>query len=212
VPLFLLPLVTHRLIADERAFGKETGVAYLRATAEAWALRTGKGEPLPSGAVGAGPPVVVAEVDARGRDVATGEAFPKDGRCFGESVLGTRRVRTTWPGDVGRGQARVRKLARLEGLAYAGSAVLFLLGAVALLREIRRARRAAQEQVDYVAAVSHRLKTPLTSISLCAELAQAGRLDERRKEESAQTIVDEATKLNAIVDEVLAHVREMRRG
>jgi len=34
VPVSLLPLVMHRLIAEERAFGRETGQAYLRAAAE----------------------------------------------------------------------------------------------------------------------------------------------------------------------------------
>ena len=211
-PVALLPLVTHRLIVDERAFGRETGRACLRATAETWAVRLSHGTALPTEAVGEAPSVVVAEVDAAGRAVATERPFPEDARCFGEAVAGGRRVRAAWRGAVGRGQVRVRQLVRLEGLAYAGSFVLFLLGAFALLRELRHARRSARTQADYVADISHRLKTPLTSISLCAELTKSGRLDERRKEESARTIVDEAAKLSAILDDVLAHVREMRRG
>jgi len=209
VPVAMLPVVTHWLIADERAFGRETGIAYLRATAEAWSLRLERGQALPSGPVGKGPAAIVAEVDAKGRDLATARLFPNDARCFGEALSGGRRVRATWPGDVGRGQARVRTLVRLEGAAYAGAVLLFLSGVIALLREVHRARKAAREQVDYVADVSHRLKTPLTSISLCAELAKTGRLDERRQEESRQTVLDEAAKLSVIVDEVLAHVKEM---
>lgn len=211
-PIILLPIVTHRLIVDERTFGKETGVAYLRASAEVWAERLAQGEKLPSEPVDANPSVAIAEVDATGHDVETGRPFPNDARCFGEAVKGNRRVRATWPGVVGRGQARVRKLVRLEALAYAGAAFLFLLGVVALLREIRRARKAARAQMDYVADISHRLKTPLTSISLCAELARSGRLDAQRMEETKQTVIDEAAKLGVIVDEVLSHVREMRRG
>jgi len=211
-PVFLLPVATHRLIVDERTFGRETGLAYLRTAAETWAMRAHAGEALPHGPVGDEPAVVVAEVDAAGRSVATGDPFPTDGRCFGEAVKGSRRIRATWPGEVGRGQLHARRLVRLEGAAYAGASILFLLGMFALLREILRARQAARDQVDYVADISHRLKTPLTSISLCAELAKAGRLDEGRLEESKQTVIDEASKLSAIMDEVLAHVREMRRG
>jgi len=211
-PVVLLPIVAHRLIAEERDFGRETGRAFLRATAETWAARVANGESLPTGNVGADPAVVVDEVDASGRSVSSGLRFPSDARCFGEAVTGVRRVRATWPGAVGRGQLRARRLCRLEGLTYAGTSVFFLLGVIALLREVRRARKAAREQVDYVAGISHRLKTPLTSISLCAELAEDGRLDERRQAESRQTIIDEASKLGAILDEVLAHVREMRRG
>jgi len=212
MPVILLPLVTHRLIVDERAFGRETGQAYLRATAATWAERLAQGAALPAGATGGEPPVIVAEVDAKGRDVVTGRLFPADTRCFGEVAKGHRRVRATWPGEVGRGQLRVHRLTRLEGLAYASASVLFLLGVTALLREIRHARKATRKQADYVADISHRLKTPLTSISLCAELAKAGRLDERRQEESRQTVIDEVAKLSAIVDEVLAYEKEMRRG
>jgi len=211
-PVVLLPVITHRLIVDERTFGRETGVAYLRATAETWAGRLAQGETLPKEPVGPAPAVVVAEVDAAGRSVASGRCFPADARCFGEAAQGGRRVRATWPGEVGRGQMRARRLNRLEAFSYAGASALFLLGVLALLREIRRAQREARAQVDYVSDISHRLKTPLTSISLCAELAKAGRLDEDRQEESKQTIIEEASKLNVIVDEVLAHVREMRRG
>jgi len=212
VPVCLLPAVTHRLIVAERSFGRETGQAYLRATAEAWADRLGRGEPLPAGAVGPAPAVAVAEVDAAGRLRSSGRPFPADSRCFGEARAGDRRVRATWPGDVGRGQAHARRLSVLEQAVTVVFFALVFAGFLALLRELLRARAATRRQVDYVADISHRLKTPLTSISLCAELAQAGRLDERRREESTQTIVAEASKLGAILDDVLAHVKEMRRG
>lgn len=217
VPLCLLPLALHRLIEDERDFGRETGQAYLRATAEAWAARLARGESLPPDAVGPAPAVLVAEVDGAGRAVGTGARFPPDGRCFGEAAVAatgeaTRTVRATWPGAVGRGQAHVRRLSARERAAVAVSYALLLVGIGALARELLRARAASRRQMDYVADISHRLKTPLTSISLCAELANAGRLGERRREESAQTIVAEAAKLNALLDEVLAHVKEMRRG
>jgi len=216
VPTCLLPVVTHRLIVDERTFGKETGVAYLRATAELWALRAAQGESLPEGEVGPAPAVLVAVVDEAGRKIGSRECFPADGRCFGASPVkagpAKRFVRATWPGAVGRGMAHRRKLNMLEKTVAVVFIALLVIGVNALGRELVHAQAAARRQVDYIADISHRLKTPLTSISLCAELAKSGRLDVRRQEESKQTIVDEAAKLDAIVDEVLTHVREMRRG
>jgi len=216
VPVCLLPFVTHRLIVDGRDFGRETGQAYLRATAEAWALRAERGEALPKGEIGPAPSVLVALVDEAGRKVGTGVRFPSDDRCFGEAPVKSgpakRLVRATWPGPVGRGQSHQRRLNMLEKGVAVVFIVMLVVGVNALGRELVRAKEAARRQVDYIADISHRLKTPLTSISLCAELAQAGRLDERRKEESARTIAAEASKLSAILDEVLAHVREMRRG
>ena len=204
--------MTHRVISGERQFGREMGLAYLRATAETWADRLSLGEKLPTEPIVSNPLVLLAEVDERGCRVGSQTPFPSDMRCFGEAVRGSCRVRATWPGEMGRGKIHARKLFLLELITCCGAGVLFLVGVIALWCEVRRERKVAREQIDYVAGVSHRLKTPLTSISLCAELAKTGRLDTRRQEESRQTIIDEATKLNAIVNEVLDHVKDMRRG
>jgi len=217
VPTCLMPVVTHRLIVEERSFGKETGIAYLRATAEMWARRAAGGESLPEGEIGLAPAVLVAVVDETGRKIGSRECFPADGRCFGESPVASvgpvkRFVRATWPGSVGRGMAHRQKLNMLEKVVAVVFVTLLVIGISAFGRELVRVRAAARRQVDYIAEISHRLKTPLTSISLCAELAKTGRLDAQRQEESKQTIIDEVTKLNEIVDEVLTHVKEMRRG
>jgi len=155
-------------------------------------------------------------VDGTGKALGTGVGFPADGRCFGEAEAKvgrkTRRVRVTWPGPVGRSQAHAQRLDWLERAAFGVSYALALVGFVALLRDLARARAAARRHVDYVADVSRRLKTSMTSILLCAELVKDGRLDDQRKKDSAETVVAEASRLNAILDEVLARVKVMRRG
>lgn len=62
------------------------------------------------------------------------------------------------------------------------------------------------------ANVESRVKTPITSISLCAELARDGRVSEERERECAETIFAEATKLDRIVGEVLNHIEGGRHG
>ena len=216
VPVSLLPFALHRLIAADRAFGRETGIAYLRASAEVWAGRLAQGAALPAEAIGPAPQVVVAEVDEAGLTVSAGRPFPADGRCFGEACAtagGTvRRVRATWPGPVGRGQLRARRLAGLERLVLGGCSVLILAVFGVLLYKLHRAQAAARRHAAVMADISHRLKTPLTSISLCAELMRAGRLDAARQAESVGTVVAESAKLNGILDEFLSYVRGLRRG
>ena len=97
----------------------------------------------------------------------------------------------------------------LDDLAHAGRARLVRRLPRAEARG-RRRRRAARTQLDSVADFTHRLKTPLTSISLCADLARAGRLSAARRRDSLDTIARETAKLNTLVDEVLAYVKACR--
>jgi signal transduction histidine kinase len=65
--------------------------------------------------------------------------------------------------------------------------IVLLLAGVALLgyllwREYTRAARLARQQVDFVSQVSHELKTPLTNITLYAELLREGLDDEQTHE------------------------------
>ena len=117
-----------------------------------------------------------------------------------------------WSGEESPGRQRARRLRRIEFSVFGGSATLFLLAAGCLVRRHLTLRRELQEQRDAVRDFSHRLKTPITSISLCAELARDGRVSEARKRECAETIFVEATKLDRIVGEVLSHIEGGRHG
>ena len=92
-------------------------------------------------------------------------------------------------------------------LAAGAGAVLFLLfaaGALILVLDARRERRESEQKTSFVSNVSHELKTPLTSIRLCAEMLSEGRAkDEAAKERYLGVITKESERLTRLVDNVL---------
>lgn len=224
MPLCVLPFAVHRFLSAELARGRTLGRAYLGAEAQCLAAEMTAARTLtPPTAERRLPvnvavedrrlPVNVAVVDARGR-TGDNQPFPPDDRCFGAAPLAPafpdRFVRVAWPGSRSPGSARAHAILFAEVAAFAVCGFFILLGCGLLTRAILRARRAARTQLDSVADFTHRLKTPLTSISLCADLARAGRLSDARRRESLDTIAQEAAKLNTLVDEVLAYVKACR--
>lgn len=214
VPLCVLPFAVHGFLSSEIQRGRETGRAYLAAEAHVLAadmIATKSATPSPQKTRR---PVLVDIVDEKGL-TSDGHHFPCDGRCFGEAPLAPafpgKSVRVTWPGSRGPGVVRRREMLLMELAAFGICGFFILLGSGLIARAILRSRRDARQQLEYVADFTHRLKTPLTSISLCAELTRKGRLDDARKQEAVETVIAEATKLDVLVDEVLAYVKECRR-
>ena len=216
IPLAAISVAAHRLISAETARGREIGQAYLQAEADALAARVQSNNRTieQSNNFPARLPLLVGIVKADGS--ALGESLPNDGRCFGRASLAPKfpdlELRTMWPGRDNPGRERVRKLHRAEWSIYVGSFILFLAAAVVLVINLVRAKASAADARRCVADFSHRLKTPITSISLCAELMSSGRVDASRKQECAETIVAEADKLNGIVGEVLSHIEGHPNG
>lgn len=214
LPLCVVSVVAHRLISSEVARGRCLGRAYLQARAEMLAarLQTCSVPTLPTDVSEL--PVLAAVVDGEGR-LSSG-VFPDDGRCFGLASLEPRfpglSVKTSWPGKANPGRRRAQRLHAVETAVFAGSLALFLLAVAFFLRRHWLVRRELAEQRACVRDFSHRLKTPITSISLCAELAREGRVDEARKRECAETVFVEAAKLDRIVSEVLQHIEGRRHG
>jgi two-component system phosphate regulon sensor histidine kinase PhoR len=95
-------------------------------------------------------------------------------------------------------QRRVRATAtRLED-AEAGSVIL-------VLHDLTEAELLNQVRQDFVANVSHELKTPLTSVRGYAEtLLDGGLEDVTRREEFVRIIRDQAARLENIVDDLLS--------
>ena len=216
IPLVAISIATHRLISAETARGREIGQAYLQSEAEALAaqMQANKQPIEHANTLSTRLSLLVGIVKADGS--AIGESLPNDGRCFGEASLAPKfpdfRLRTMWPGRDNPGRERVRKLHRVEWSVYAGSLLLFLVAAIILVANLVRAKASASAARQCVADFSHRLKTPITSISLCAELMRSDRVDAPRKQECAETIVAEADKLNGIVGEVLNHIEGRPHG
>ena len=214
LPLCVVSIAAHRLVLTEVERGRTVGCAYLQAQAEGIAARM---QPLAKVEVPVADsilPVWVGIVDKAGT-VRSG-VLPDDGRCFGLASLAPKfpdlAVKVMWPGEESPGFLRARRLRGVEFAVFGGSVVLFLLVAGFLVRRYLVLRRELQEQRDCVRDFSHRLKTPITSISLCAELARDGRISEERKSECAETIIDEAAKLDQIVGEVLNYIEGGRHG
>jgi signal transduction histidine kinase len=68
-----------------------------------------------------------------------------------------------------------------------------------------------RQQQDFVSAVSHELKTPLTSIRMYGEMLQAGWASEEKKRTYYAYIAEESERLSRLIENVLALAR-MNRG
>lgn len=94
-----------------------------------------------------------------------------------------------------------------SGLYYA--ALIVLVGATAfgtslLWRSLRREMELAETRSQFVASVSHELKTPLTAIRMFAETLQMGRSQDKEvQNEYLETISNECERLSRLVDDVL---------
>jgi signal transduction histidine kinase len=79
-----------------------------------------------------------------------------------------------------------------------------VFGGYLLLRDVNRDVRMNEVRSQFVASVSHELKTPLTAIRMFAETLAMGRSrDEHTKAEYLETIVNESERLARLVDNVL---------
>jgi signal transduction histidine kinase len=93
------------------------------------------------------------------------------------------------------------------------SAVLFavLLGGFVLLYRLGlRQLRLARQQQDFVSAVSHELKTPLTSIRMYAEMLREGWASDDKKRSYYDFIHDESERLSRLIANVLQLARMER--
>src|SRR5438093_713184 len=81
-------------------------------------------------------------------------------------------------------------------------------GTAATLVYLTRAEELATLQTDFVAKVSHDLRTPLTSIRMFVETLQLGRLREAgRQQEALGIIAAEAVRLSSLIDRLLDWAR-----
>ncbi len=113
------------------------------------------------------------------------------------------------PFDAVQAILALEALPGLGGAAYtrALSALLVvaaLLGLFALYRMIDVAMRFAERRSNFVASVSHELKTPLTAIRMYAEMLRDGVVDgEAKRREYYASITNESERLSRLIDNVL---------
>lgn len=119
--------------------------------------------------------------------------------------------RAPLPRAIGLGDAATRDLQRSYDRAWwsrvrwvAGLGVALLSVGAWIAWIVRRQRAVSDRQRDFVAAVTHELKTPLSNILLYAEtLREAGHDDPARVPSFARTIQDEAERLRQRIQQVL---------
>ena len=95
--------------------------------------------------------------------------------------------------------------ATAERVMWIGGCVVGLLflslvaGGWLLARSAGKAREDALKKTDFLSNISHEFKTPLTTICLCAELAQDDGLDPERRKKALRSIASEAERLKGLV-------------
>jgi two-component system, OmpR family, phosphate regulon sensor histidine kinase PhoR len=106
-------------------------------------------------------------------------------------------------------KARRRRLLEMSLLAL--SCVVVVAGVVALLLATAQERRLAQLRAEFVANVSHELKTPLALVRMFGELLMTGRVaSDEKKEQYLSIIVRESERLTALIENVLDFARVER--
>jgi len=89
-------------------------------------------------------------------------------------------------------------------------ALVLVVGCFMLLRLGRRQLALARQQQDFVSAVSHELKTPLTSIRMYGEMLREGWVDEDKRKSYYDFIFHEAERLTRLINNVLQLARLSR--
>lgn len=105
--------------------------------------------------------------------------------------------------------AETRRLHQTLGLIV-GALALLALGSAFVLRSLFREAETARAQRNFVAAVTHELKSPLASIRLLGELLAEGGVEREQAEAFARRVVGEADRLTGLVSAVLDLTRAER--
>jgi two-component system phosphate regulon sensor histidine kinase PhoR len=131
----------------------------------------------------------------RGGDFTVGRPFP--------TTLYNWRLQVTLTSAQELG-ARVERRRLLEMLMVGLSCVVVIAGMGVVIVAAERERRLSALKSDFVANVSHELKTPLSLVRMFGELLLSGRVasDDKRRE-YLQIIVNESERLSALIENVL---------
>ncbi len=100
--------------------------------------------------------------------------------------------------------AAVARRRLLEMVLVGLSSVVVIAGLFVILLAAERERRLSNLKSEFVANVSHELKTPLALVRMFGELLQTGRADsEEKRQHYLSIIVNESDRLNALIENVL---------
>jgi two-component system phosphate regulon sensor histidine kinase PhoR len=92
------------------------------------------------------------------------------------------------------------------------SCIVIVVGAIAIVLVAEKERKVSSLKSEFVANVSHELKTPLALVRMFAEMLQSGRVSSNtKKQEYLDIIVRESERLSALIENVLDFAR-LERG
>ncbi|MCZ6768756.1 MAG: HAMP domain-containing sensor histidine kinase [Acidobacteria bacterium] len=89
--------------------------------------------------------------------------------------------------------------------------LLFIGGLLGIYRLTTTQMELSQKKSDFVSAISHELKTPLTAIRMYGEVLMEGWVEEEKKERYYQHIHDESERLSRLIQNVLT-LAELERN
>ena len=149
--------------------------------------------------------VQLALSDVRGNAITTSLAaeapYSATRTAAASRLLWTLRVTSS---DPRADFAQLAERRRLLLLGLATIALLLLVGLYAVTRGVTRELEAARLQSDFVSAVSHEFRTPLTSLKQLAELLSSGRVSsEERRARYYQVMEQESGRLHRLVEGLL---------
>jgi len=153
-------------------------------------------------------PFLCAAIDAEGRLLAGSESATRKSDGQHTAVRPAAETRLPWTvyvagaADFGSAGLLARQRFLLLGIAVM---VLFLIfGTYFIARAIRREAEVARMQSDFVAAVSHEFRSPLTSMRQLSEILAFGRVpSEQRRQVYYETLVRETSRLQRLVEALL---------
>jgi signal transduction histidine kinase len=151
-------------------------------------------------------PTIVAILDAEGRTVWSREPLPGAQPLLTvpfRERLPRWRVALYQPPGTSPGET-VRRQVMIVMATLGVLLVVIVAGLVATWRLVRRETEMARLKADFVANVSHDLKTPLSVIRMFGETLEMGRLpDEAARREYYRVIARESERLSRLIDNVL---------
>jgi two-component system phosphate regulon sensor histidine kinase PhoR len=144
-------------------------------------------------------------VDADGK-IVFGPSLSRGGLTLGrqfETTLYKWRLNVTMTSAEELAAAVARRRV-LEMVLVALSGLVVIAGLLVILVAAARERKLSNLKSDFVANVSHELKTPLSLVRMFGELLQSGRVDsEDKRRQYLQIIVSESERLAALIENVL---------
>jgi len=157
----------------------------------------------------------IAILDEVARPVFGQPVAPKDQRFFYESSFGKTlyawRIQTL-PKNVDELQAQAETERLLGVLLIPVSTLIIAVGLAVVLLTVAAERRTSRLKSDFIANVSHELKTPLSLIRMFGELLATGKhKGNESPKEYAEIITREAERLSHLIDNVLDFAR-IERG